>query len=67
MAQHSAARPMVIDPMDPDKSLNDWIDVNHKMSDEWNHRKKKIKSERPPPAYELDILHGGYPAWFDCK
>jgi hypothetical protein len=62
-----AARPMIIDPADPDKSLNYWTALNNKIDEEWNHRKKKRKGERPPPGYELDILNGGYPALFDRK
>ena len=57
-------KPIKINPVHPEQSLNAQIETNTRELMAWNHRKKKTKGDKKPEGYQLDILNGGYSVWF---
>jgi hypothetical protein len=59
-----ARKPIVIDVNRPIESLHDYFELNTKLDSEWDKRKHKKKTDKPPEGYNIDILNGGYSVWF---
>ncbi len=57
-------RPIIIDINHPKKSLDEYFEMNTKEYNDWEKRKKKKETDKPPEGYDIDIFNGGYSVWF---